>query len=405
MALWRDATAGALGPGQGDYDPYGDLSSLVRQIAPGIGSAAQTALQPQFQRPDDSFAAYMADPGARSDADIQQRAAAGPPSVPQSLADLGSLVTPYLAGAAPGGSLSSGIRAWHASPYDFDKFDISKVGTGQGAATYGHGIYAAESPKVSGPGGSYDLEFTAKNLGKYDLNQGENEVLQVLRAGGSDMDVLGTLARGGGYTFEEANAVLERMKAAKARLYDVNINTEPSALLDWDKSLGQQSPEVQEALRRGGAYQGPSMSLGGDPAGAILKRAMASPYHAADLFNKGGDPLQLTPADVSQRLNEAGIPGIRYLDQQSRNAGGWHITPADQTVSGKWMVKSNDYNSQGMHFDTEAEAQKALQAKIGGQTSNYVVFDPKIIDILRKYAVPGLISGGGAAGIANAGSQ
>ena len=240
MALWRDATAGALGPGQGDYDPYGDLSSLVRQIAPGIGTAAQASLQPQLSRPDDSFAAYMADPGwARSDADIQQRAAAGPPSAGQSLSDLGNMVLPYLAGAAPGGSLSSGIRAWHASPYDFDKFDISKVGTGQGAATYGHGIYAAESPKVSGPGGSYDLEFTAKNLGKYDLNQGENEVLQVLRAGGSDMDALGTLARGGGYTFEEANAVLERIKAAKARLYDVNINADPQSFLPWDKPASQ----------------------------------------------------------------------------------------------------------------------------------------------------------------------
>jgi hypothetical protein len=114
MALWRDMTTGVTGPGQGDYDPYGDLSSLVRQIAPGIGTAAQTALQPQLSRPDDSFAAYMADPLARSDADIQQRAAAGPPSAGQSLADLGSLVTPYLAGAAPGGSLSAGAKGARA---------------------------------------------------------------------------------------------------------------------------------------------------------------------------------------------------------------------------------------------------------------------------------------------------
>ena len=110
MALWRDAMAGALGPGQGDYDPYGDLSSLVRQIAPGIGTAAQTALQPQLSRPDDSFAAYMADPLARTDADIQQRAAAGPPSAGQSMTDLASLVAPYIAGAAPGGSMSAGAR-------------------------------------------------------------------------------------------------------------------------------------------------------------------------------------------------------------------------------------------------------------------------------------------------------
>jgi hypothetical protein len=338
----------------------------------------------------------MADPLARTDADIQQRAAAGPPSAGQSLADLGSLVAPYLAGGAPGGSLSSGIRAWHASPYDFDKFDISKVGTGQGAATYGHGIYAAESPKVSGPGGSYDLEFTAKNLGKYDLNQGENEVLQVLRAGGSDMDVLGTLARGGGYTFEEANAVLERIKAAKARLYDVNINADPQSFLPWDKPASQWPNQPLSAVQDLAASQG--MRLG-DVTGERLYQQLATSI--SDFGRHTGGDQQA----ASEALGQAGIPGIRYLDQQSRNAGGWHITPADQTVSGKWMVKSNDYNSQGMHFDTEAEAQKALQAKIGGQTSNYVVFDPKIIDILRKYAVPGLISGGGAAGIANAGSQ
>ena len=96
-------------------------------------------------------------------------------------------------------------------------------------------------------------------------------------------------------------------------------------------------------------------------------------------------------------MQAAGIPGIRYLNQGSRNAGGWHITPPDQTVSGKWMVKSNDYNSQGMHFDNEADARAALDQKIGGQTHNYVVFDADTIAILRKYGIAGLMLGGGAA--------
>ena len=65
--------------------------------------------------------------------------------------------------------------------------------------------------------------------------------------------------------------------------------------------------------------------------------------------------------ETATQTFQAGIPGIRYLDQGSRGGAG-----------------------QG--------------------TSNYVVFDPKIIDILRKYAVPGLITGGGAAGVANAGN-
>ena len=42
---------------------------------------------------------------------------------------------------------------------------------------------------------------------------------------------------------------------------------------------------------------------------------------------------------------------------------GWHITPPDQTVSGKWIVKSNDYNSKGLQFETKAEAEKALADK------------------------------------------
>jgi hypothetical protein len=164
MALWRDATAGALGPGQGDYDPYGDLSSLVRQIAPGIGSAAQTALQPQFQRPDDSFAAYMADPLARSDADIQQRAAAGPPSAGQSLSDLGNMVLPYLAGAAPGGSLSSGIRAYHGSPHDFKTFDPAMAGNTTDPGLMGQALYFSTDPQVvAGGPHRYEVNLDIKS--------------------------------------------------------------------------------------------------------------------------------------------------------------------------------------------------------------------------------------------------
>lgn len=43
---------------------------------------------------------------------------------------------------------------------------------------------------------------------------------------------------------------------------------------------------------------------------------------------------------------------------------GWHITPPTETTSKKWMVKSNDYNSKGTHFDTETEAKEFLQTKL-----------------------------------------
>lgn len=41
------------------------------------------------------------------------------------------------------------IKAYHGSPHDFDKFDLSKIGTGEGSQAYGHGLYFAEHPGVA----------------------------------------------------------------------------------------------------------------------------------------------------------------------------------------------------------------------------------------------------------------
>jgi hypothetical protein len=43
----------------------------------------------------------------------------------------------------------SAATVWHGSPHKFDKFDSSKIGTGEGAQAYGHGLYLAESPDVA----------------------------------------------------------------------------------------------------------------------------------------------------------------------------------------------------------------------------------------------------------------
>lgn len=42
-----------------------------------------------------------------------------------------------------------GITAYHGSPHLFDKFDIGKLGTGEGSQIFGHGLYVAESPEVA----------------------------------------------------------------------------------------------------------------------------------------------------------------------------------------------------------------------------------------------------------------
>ena len=42
------------------------------------------------------------------------------------------------------GGLSGMIRASHGSPHAFTKFLMSKLGTGEGAQAYGHGMYFGE---------------------------------------------------------------------------------------------------------------------------------------------------------------------------------------------------------------------------------------------------------------------
>jgi hypothetical protein len=321
-----------LGGGQ-----YGDPSVPAMSTAPLEGAQGYTA--DVLQHLQDVIVGKVAAGGALAQSNYDPRAsfaqnALNPAGIEQA--------TDMAFGIGPGA-----IRAWHASPYDFEKFDISKVGTGQGAQSYGHGIYAAESPAVSGKGGQYDLEFTAKNLGKYDLNPGEWQIHRMLRADRSDMDILGELAKGGGYTFDEAIAALDRVKAAKAKIYEVDIHADPKTFLDWDKPLGKQSSAVQEKLRPGLA---PYMTM--QPMGTVVRQAGESPYAASLLFNREARPLSLTPAEVSARLRDLGIPGSRYLDQGSRGAG--------------------------------------------TGTSNYAVFDDSLIEILRKYGIlPPLAAGGG----------
>lgn len=44
---------------------------------------------------------------------------------------------------------SGALRLYHGSPHDFDRFSMSKIGTGEGAQAYGHGLYFAENADIA----------------------------------------------------------------------------------------------------------------------------------------------------------------------------------------------------------------------------------------------------------------
>lgn len=287
--------------------------------------------------------------------------------------------------AAP--AVKEGIIAYHGSPHSFDKFDLSKIGTGEGAQAYGHGLYFADSEDVAR---SYRDNLAVKN----DPREGINNILDNVGFGvqrgdveahaaglglpnlsGAQLDDIYAALKGRNSDGTISDSGLDALRrldrtlppAGKGSMYQVRINADPNAFLDWDKPLSEQSPIVQQlygkqaqdvslAQRRideinamrsaDGNLPDDVMSeyadlLGqkveGNPSGSSVWNALA---------RKFGSPND-NGVEASKVLTQQGIPGIKYLDQGSRGAG------------------------EG--------------------SRNYVVFDDSLIEILRKYGLLGAI--------------
>jgi hypothetical protein len=310
----------------------------------------------------------------------------------------------WLKGAGPMPTpIAAEIQAYHGSPHDFEKFLSEKIGTGEGAQAYGHGLYFAENPAVA--------EEYKRNLGKTVQAFGGEPVKTSAESMAHDIlsriprgaDKDATLQRalrtvdewGDAGVFKgknEGQAMLDVKRAISAnfdkpldtalqgKTYHVSIKADPDQFLDWDKPLSQQPPKVQEAIK----------SLAGDApevhealphatGEAIYRRLLPT---TRDFGSRDQD-------QITEAMRQAGIPGIKYLDQGSRGMPEWRVTWKDRVPT---------------RFDTEEQAKAFLaenQAKgrpvVGVEhapnTSNYVVFDDKLIDILKKYAVAGAVGG------------
>jgi len=243
-------------------------------------------------------------------------------------------------GLLQGQGLMPSITAYHGTPYNIQgKFDINKVGTGEGAQAYGHGMYYAESPSVA--------SGYAKTLGQRKAGY-EIDGVRTTPERGSIEDMAVNLATGASGVnaknpFEYAkNRALELVKQnpqmqevakkieelqslgavlkTSGNLYKVDIPDQYiPTMMDYDKPLGQQNAVVKKALNDIKKQITPEMKaeLGGD---------------MNLLFGKDVTPVQfLNTLEIihptggvgigEKMLNEAGVKGIRYLDATSRTEG------------------------------------------------------------------------------------
>jgi hypothetical protein len=240
------------------------------------------------------------------------------------------------------------FAAYHGTPHLFDKFSDKAIGSGEGAQAYGHGHYVAGNPKVAE---MYKEVVTSAATG--------NNILSVITKQHPDLfSRIKAEVGGDPWASWEPRRKLEQLWDAHnygdpakvpnlfspeltrdligsgaltsppGHLLEINVKPDEHELLDWDKSFSQQSPQAQKAIQKLAEAHG----YGSDAmkSGSTLYRKLAN-----DLGSK---------EKASKALHNAGIPGIKYLDQGSRAAG------------------------EG--------------------TRNYVIFDPKNLEIRARNGVP-----------------
>lgn len=281
-----------------------------------------------------------------------------------------------------------GIRAYHSSPHTFDRFDAGRIGTGEGAQVYGHGLYFAESPAVSGQGGEYWKQFETRFRGP------EQVGADALNRTGFDRAKAIEYVKNKRQqqsehtdTWDKTISLLESGKPVGPRTYEVEIAARPEQMLDWDKPLRNQPEALSGIAQRTNEW-------GNSPVDFMLSQGTKNPkgsdiYHAIKHWEG-------SPGNASSVLREAGIPGIKYLDQGSRQLQPLSTLEAELARIRNEIAARPDKAAMLRLAERDVAAQvAAAQSK---PTSNYVMFPgtEDKIRIMKMYGLAGAVPTMGA---------
>ena len=333
------------------------------------------------------------------------------------------------------------LDVYHGTPHSFERFDASKIGTGEGAQAYGHGIYVAENPEVA-KRYQYQLapERNARDLNtkvnyikigdkpinpdNYDIDI-QQELVDAAKLGKKEfLDFANQrrtrweeLSKDESYPYrgtanERVNEYNKLISDAKelgvtytgsGTLYKADLPDEMiPTMLDWDKPITPMGNLQIKPVAKDyngpygtGEYGGYAWHLGD----IQIDKAFRTPENAQKYAPYGNQLIKElnaitgTPTGHAELLQKAGIPGIKYLDEGSR---GTNYRGDSAFFHAATDFKNNDYSlsdalqemKKAYKNASEQELRDALDAVYTPKTSNFVVFpgEEQNIKILERNA-------------------
>lgn len=309
-----------------------------------------------------------------------------------------------------------GITAYHGSPHDFERFDMSKIGTGEGAQAYGHGLYFAEHEPIAKSyrdaltKGAQNMridgnKFTnfynsmdpEKNLkAKIALNMlhGDRDIHDAI-----DWQIQQTLGKlSSKRLLPEDEPVLQedlmRLRSFKKQppvieknpghMYEVRINAHPDHFLDWDKALWEQPEAIRRLAGWSPEHEKKYYDWQKNDTDSLLAALEGNGDHTPTrqpVRPQGSLPMSTKGSDIYEHIkNKFGaVDWPIDADAQTRATyrnGAAHRASQHLLEHGIKGIKYLDAGSRGASDNP---------------TRNYVVFDDKLVNVKRKYAKGGTV--------------
>ena len=147
--------------------------------------------------------------------------------------------------------------------FPLGRMRMDKIGTGEGAQVYGHGLYSAEVEDVARVYKD-QLSGGASSAGQAKLDRYKGDIDAALNDTLSNLKRLDERELSGDFVGDEKRLEVLRVMHTKVlrqlddyktngvfssgSMYEIDINADPENFLDWDKTVGSQSQNVKSLL-------------------------------------------------------------------------------------------------------------------------------------------------------------